>query len=292
MSAVERDGEAGRLQRAAVLGPLEADGAAAGLVVGVTGAPGVGKSSLLACLVEALLAGDARVRVAVLAIDPSSAVSGGAMLGDRVRARLPASERRVYFRSQASGGDLGGMSRRTFATARLLRRLFDVVLIETVGVGQSEIEIAALADLLLLVLQPMAGDHVQYMKAGVMEIPDAFVLHKCDVEGMARRARGELEAALALVRLDVRSTSAPAGAHTIFATSAKTRAGIAELAAWLGARRRAPRTSWRERERHFLEKQVAESHGKWGVARVRLVLGARELGYEEAEAMAAKVLPE
>ena len=116
----------------------------------------------------------------MLAVDPSSQVSGGALLGDRTRMRFPPDERRLFFRSQASESDLGGLGPSTFQVCRLLTRLFDCVMIETVGIGQSEADIRHLADRVYLVLQPLGGDEVQFLKAGIIEVPHAFILNKCD----------------------------------------------------------------------------------------------------------------
>ena len=150
-----------------------------GRVVGITGAPGAGKSTLVGALAPALIAGgDA---LAVVAVDPSSPTSGGAFLGDRTRVRFPPDEPRLYFRSQASRGQLGGLAPSTFHVCRLLARLYDTVLVETVGVGQSEIDVAHVADATWLVIAPHGGDEVQFMKAGLMEVPDGFVLSKDDL---------------------------------------------------------------------------------------------------------------
>jgi LAO/AO transport system ATPase len=199
----------------------------AGRVVGLTGTPGAGKSSLIGRVALHLVTTDPTVRVAVLAIDPTSLESGGALLGDRVRVRFPVGERRIFFRSQATQGDLGGVGRRTWAATRLLRHLFDLVLVETVGIGQSEIEIAHLADATVLVLQPLAGDRVQFMKAGVMDIPDVFVVNKCDEEALARRSTYELRAALNVARIGgekptIFQTSVVTAAHPELATHLRT----------------------------------------------------------------------
>ncbi|WP_282706731.1 ArgK/MeaB family GTPase, partial [Glycomyces tenuis] len=151
-------------------------------VVGVTGSPGVGKSTLVSALIGAWR--EAGLRVAVLAVDPSSPFSGGAILGDRVRMADHALDDGVYIRSVATRGHLGGLTATTGAAVRLLEGLgFDVVLVETVGVGQAEVEIAGLADTTLLLLAPGMGDGIQAVKAGVVEIADVYVVNKADRPG-------------------------------------------------------------------------------------------------------------
>jgi LAO/AO transport system kinase len=165
-------------------------------VVGLTGSPGVGKSTSTAALVKALR--DQDMRVGVLAVDPSSPFSGGALLGDRVRMQDHALDKDVYIRSMASRGHLGGLS---WATPQALRVLdaagCDVILIETVGVGQSEVEIAAMADTTMVLLAPGMGDGIQAAKAGILEIGDLYVINKADRDG-ADQVRRELRGMLAL----------------------------------------------------------------------------------------------
>lgn len=157
-------------------------------VIGLTGSPGVGKSTTTNALVAELRSRD--LRVGVLAVDPSSPFSGGALLGDRVRMQDHALDPGVYIRSMASRGHLGGLS---FATPQALRVLdaagCDVILIETVGVGQSEVEIAGLADTTIVLLAPGAGDGIQAAKAGILEIADLFVVNKADRDGADATAR-------------------------------------------------------------------------------------------------------
>jgi LAO/AO transport system kinase len=151
-------------------------------VIGITGSPGVGKSTSTSALVKALRHRD--LRVGVLAVDPSSPFSGGALLGDRVRMQDHALDPGVYIRSMASRGHLGGLS---WATPQALRVLdaagCDVILVETVGVGQSEVEIAGLADTTLVLLAPGMGDGIQAAKAGILEVGDVFVVNKADRDG-------------------------------------------------------------------------------------------------------------
>jgi LAO/AO transport system kinase len=165
-------------------------------VLGLTGPPGVGKSTTTTALVRALR--QRGQRVGVLAVDPSSPFSGGALLGDRVRMTDHAGDPGVFIRSMATRGHLGGLA---WATPQALRVLdaagCDVVLVETVGVGQSELEVASLADTTLVLLAPGAGDGIQAAKAGIMEIADVLVVNKADRDGADRTVR-ELRAAVAM----------------------------------------------------------------------------------------------
>ncbi len=187
LSLVEEDSPA--LRRAIA---LIAPRTGAAHVVGVTGAPGVGKSTSTSALVGELRRRGRRV--AVLAVDPSSPFSGGALLGDRVRMGEHATDADVFIRSMASRGHLGGLS---WATPQAVRVLdvagFDVVLVETVGVGQSEVEVAGAADTTVVLLAPGMGDGIQAAKAGILEVGDVYVVNKSDRDGAAQ------------VRRDVRS---------------------------------------------------------------------------------------
>jgi LAO/AO transport system kinase len=151
-------------------------------IVGITGPPGVGKSTTTSALVSALRERDRRV--GILAVDPSSPFTGGALLGDRVRMQEHATDRDVYIRSMSSRGHLGGLA---WSTPQALRVLdgagCDIVIVETVGVGQSEVEVAALADTTLVLLAPGMGDGIQAAKAGILEIGDIFVVNKADRDG-------------------------------------------------------------------------------------------------------------
>jgi GTPase len=165
-------------------------------VIGLTGAPGVGKSTSTTALVTAYR--KRGKRVGVLAVDPSSPFSGGALLGDRVRMQEHATDREVYIRSMASRGHLGGLA---WATPQALRVLdaagCDVILVETVGVGQSEVEVASQADTTVVLLAPGMGDAIQAAKAGILEIGDVYVVNKADRDGAEQTAR-ELNHMLAL----------------------------------------------------------------------------------------------
>jgi len=195
-------------------------------VVGITGSPGVGKSTSTNALVGALR--EQGKRVGVLAVDPSSPFSGGALLGDRIRMQDHALDREVYIRSMASRGHLGGLS---WAAPQALRVLdaagCDVILVETVGVGQSEVEIASMADTTVVLLAPGMGDGVQAAKAGILEIGDVYVINKADRDG-ADQVRRELRSMLALAER-------PEGAWRpeIVKTVAVTGQGVDEVVAAL-----------------------------------------------------------
>src|SRR5689334_19840833 len=165
-------------------------------VIGLTGSPGVGKSTTTTALVGAFR--ERGLRVGVLAVDPSSPFSGGALLGDRVRMQDHATDPGVYIRSMASRGHLGGLSWTTPQAMRVLDAAgCDVVVVETVGVGQSEVEIAALADTSVVLMAPGLGDGIQAAKAGILEIGDVFVVNKADRDG-AEQVRRELRSMVAL----------------------------------------------------------------------------------------------
>lgn len=164
--------------------------------IGFTGPPGAGKSSLVDRLITRVRGDD--LQVGVIAVDPASPFSGGAILGDRVRMANHAADPGVFIRSMSARGHLGGLALATQAAARVLDALgCDVVIVETVGVGQSEVAIARSADATVLVLPPGLGDGVQALKAGIMEIPDLFVVNKADLPGAGQVAK-EIEALLAL----------------------------------------------------------------------------------------------
>jgi LAO/AO transport system kinase len=191
ISLVE-DGDPALAEVAAALAP----GAGRAQVVGLTGAPGVGKSTTTNELVRSLRA--AGRRVGVLAVDPSSPFSGGAILGDRVRMQEHTTDPGVYIRSMSSRGQLGGLAAATPQAVRVLEGAgYEVILVETVGVGQAEVEIASLADTTLVLLAPGMGDAIQAVKAGVLEIADVFVINKADRPG-ADATHRDIQGMLAL----------------------------------------------------------------------------------------------
>jgi len=201
-----------------------------GHVVGVTGPPGVGKSSLCAALVVAWR--QAGHTVGVIAVDPSSKASGGALLGDRVRIVHEAADEGSFVRSMAARDRLGGLADQTLAAMVVMRALFDRVLIETVGVGQSETDVAGVADTVLFCVQPGSGDSLQFMKAGIVEIPHLIAVTKADLGPAAERARADVAGALSL--------AAPGDgtwALRVLAISSRSRAGLDRLVETLEAHR-------------------------------------------------------
>jgi len=198
-------------------------------IVGITGSPGVGKSTSTSALVSAYRS--AGKRVGVLAVDPSSPFSGGALLGDRVRMQDHATDTGVFIRSMASRGHLGGLAWTTPQALRVLDAAgFDVVLVETVGVGQSEVEIAGMADTTLILLAPGMGDGIQAAKAGILEVGDIYVVNKADRDGVQAVTR-DLRAMLALAERAEGAWSPP-----ILKTVASRNEGIAEVVAAIDER--------------------------------------------------------
>jgi LAO/AO transport system kinase len=268
LNLVESRTEPARAEAEALLtalSPAALGGEAPGFVVGVTGPPGVGKSSLLSRLVAEWRSRDRSV--AVLAVDPSSRRSGGSLLGDRARIERDPSDQRVFIRSTAAGVRLGGLAPATRAAATALAAAFDVVVIETVGVGQSETEVADVADTVAVVVQPGSGDVLQFLKSGIMEIPDVLVVTKADLGRIATRALSDLRAALR--SLGARETP------VVAVSSVAPPAGIAELVDALDGRRAALDLTARRtesRRRHALADFAAE-YGERGLRRLG---GSRE----------------
>jgi LAO/AO transport system kinase len=231
LNLLESTAPADREQAAALLAevsPAALGAEAPAHVVGVTGPPGAGKSTLLGELLRHWRA--AGRTVAMLAVDPSSRRSGGALLGDRARIDYDPADRGVLIRSTAAGERLGGVAMATRAAAGALAAAFDIVVVETVGVGQAETEIADVADTVAVVVQPGGGDVLQFLKAGIMEIPDVLVVTKADLGQLAMRARRDLLAALR----SLGSASTP----VIAVSSVAPPSGIAELAEALEEHRR------------------------------------------------------
>lgn len=178
-------------------------------VIGITGPPGAGKSTLISVLLERIR--DRGETVAVLAVDPSSPLSGGAMLGDRIRMQGHVDDDGVYIRSMATRGHLGGLAAAAAGAVKLMALAgFDLVIVETVGVGQSEVEIMGLADIVVLVVGPAWGDEIQAQKAGVVEVADLYVVNKSDRPG-AEDVRRALSQVAELKGAEVLMTTATSG---------------------------------------------------------------------------------
>ncbi|RLA49583.1 MAG: methylmalonyl Co-A mutase-associated GTPase MeaB [Gammaproteobacteria bacterium] len=167
---------------------------AGGRLIGITGPPGAGKSSLTAALITVWR--QRGLRVGVLAVDPSSPVSGGALLGDRLRMKTSSDDDGVFVRSLACRGEFGGLSAEVWPMSLVMLAAFDVTLIETVGVGQREIDVSRMCDTTCYVAQPGSGDSVQFLKAGILEVPHILVVNKEDMGAVARRTLSELGAAM------------------------------------------------------------------------------------------------
>jgi LAO/AO transport system kinase len=165
-----------------------------GRLIGITGPPGAGKSSLTAALISVWR--QRGLRVGVLAVDPSSPISGGALLGDRLRMKTSSQDDGVFVRSLACRGEFGGLSAEVWPMSLVMLAAFDVTLIETVGVGQREIDVSRMCDTTCYVAQPGSGDSVQFLKAGILEVPHILVVNKEDMGAVARRTLSELGAAM------------------------------------------------------------------------------------------------
>jgi len=239
------------------IAPARLGGEARAHVVGVTGPPGAGKSTLLSALVAAWRA--AGRSVAVLAVDPSSKRTGGSLLGDRARIVHDPQDPAVFIRSTAAGERLGGLAPATRAAAQALAAAFDVVVVETVGVGQSETDVAEVADSVAVIVQPGSGDALQFLKSGIMEIPDVLVVTKADLGLIAQRAAGDLKAAL-------RSTGA-AATQVVSVSSVAPPRGIDELVAALDAHRAGLDVATRRRDarRASALADFVVEHGERGV---------------------------
>ncbi|MEA2333858.1 MAG: GTPase [Solirubrobacteraceae bacterium] len=232
-----------RLEAAALLAevsPAALGGEAPGHVIGVTGPPGAGKSTLLSALLRAWRADGQSV--AMLAVDPSSRRSGGSLLGDRARIEFDPGDKDIFIRSTSAGERLGGLAWATRAAAHALAAAFDVVVIETVGVGQAETEVADVADTVAVVVQPGSGDVLQFLKSGIMEIPDVLVVTKADLGTIALRAKRDVSAALRSLGsttsvVAVSSLSPPQGIDELIAALSEHRAGTDTTERRLHARR-------------------------------------------------------
>jgi LAO/AO transport system kinase len=268
LNLIEDRSARGRAQTTALLrevSPAALGGEAPAHLIGLTGPPGAGKSTLLSALVH-----EWRGRgqtVAVLAVDPSSRRSGGSLLGDRARIEHDPRDDGILIRSTAAGGRLGGLAAPTREAAQALAAAFDLVVIETVGVGQSETDVEEVCDTVAVVVQPGSGDTLQFLKAGIMEVPDVLVVTKADLGDVALRSRRDLsQAARALGSREI---------PVVAVSSVPPSSGIAELADALAAHREEidiPARRLRSRRLTALRELVAE-HGE---SALRALGGRRE----------------
>ncbi|MDX1961131.1 MAG: P-loop NTPase fold protein [Leptospiraceae bacterium] len=260
--------------RKIIFNTLEKNNIQKGITIGITGSPGAGKSSLIGEICkEFLISYPHNSRLAIVAIDPSSTITGGSILGDRTRVTIPVRENRIFFRSQASQLELGGMNPYTYHVIRLLRYFFQYIIIETVGIGQNEIEVASIADFSFLVLQPLGGDHIQFMKSGIMEVPNAFIINKCDEEELANLSYHTLQTSLEFLKdtLEQNSTTPP-----IFKTSVTKNIGIKELMKYIST---IAKKNDEEKELiHQIIKWVKTEYGNYGLRKLTPLL-QKKLNY-------------
>ncbi len=237
-----------------------------GQLIGITGPPGAGKSTLSASLIRVWRRRG--LRVAVLAVDPSSPISGGALLGDRLRMQTSAVDDGVFVRSLSNRGQFGGLSAEVWPMSIVMLAGFDMVLIETVGVGQREVDVARLCDTTCYVAQPGSGDSVQFLKAGILEVPHILVVNKSDMGAVATRTLSELESALHRTHPD---------GHwqvPVLATSAANGTGIEALADALEQHYRLLQSRnelvsrRRSYQSYWLHKRLLEEFGTAGVDRL------------------------
>ena len=234
-------------------------------VLGVTGPPGAGKSSLIDKLITAIR--KKKKSVGVIAIDPSSSKSGGALLGDRTRLMLNPVDNGVFVRSMAAKDFLGGVSELTFPTMVVMRSIFDFLIVETVGVGQSETTIKNIVDTVILCVQPGSGDTIQFMKSGIFEIPDIVTITKSDIEQLSNQTFSDLAASSSYFKnsneWDIK----------ILMTSAQKNIGIDELFTeiekrwkWLKLLNRL-KLQRRSQDVKWIKSCLSKEFGKWGVRR-------------------------
>ena len=255
-------------------------------VIGLTGPPGVGKSTLTNTLV-------ARVRargetVGVIAVDPSSRRTGGALLGDRARIATDPEDRGVFVRSMAARDRLGGLSDQTVAAMVLMRAIYDLVLVESVGIGQSEADISFVADTVLLCVQPGSGDSLQFMKAGVTELPDVVAVTKADMVEAARRTRADVEGALTLYSEQRRAAVVLVAASRGEGLDELDQA-LADHRAWLAEGERLARKR-RAQEDLWVEQAVRARFGSAGLRAMRATMQQRGGPFAREHAISSELL--
>lgn len=235
-------------------------------VVGMTGPPGVGKSTLMSALIGAWRG--AGKTVACIAVDPSSRRTGGALLGDRTRLAIDPTDAGVFVRSMAARDRLGGLAALTVPAMMLMRSLYDYVLIETVGVGQSEVDVASITDTVLFCVQPGSGDSLQFMKSGIVEIPHIVVVTKADMGAAATRALSDVSGALRL------ASAKDGWTVPVLSVSAEKGDGIAPLAAAINdhadalARDERLAVTRHAQAEQYLAETIRERFGREGLKRV------------------------
>ncbi len=227
-----------------------------GFSLGVTGPPGVGKSTLLDVLIRSWRSSGHTV--GVIAIDPSSSRTGGALLGDRTRLTTDPADPGVFVRSMAARDMLGGVAEETFPAMVLMRALYDLVIVETVGVGQSETAVSSIVDLTMFCAQPGSGDALQYMKAGIMEVPDLIAVTKSDLGDIAHRTASDLKGSVSL--------TSEGTAPEVVLCSAATGDGVSELMQQISAAA-APNSS------RFADSRNAKLI-RWAESRIRARFGS------------------
>ncbi len=257
-----------------------------GYVIGVTGPPGVGKSTLTNTLVAR-----ARARgetVGVIAVDPSSRRTGGALLGDRARIATDPEDRGVYVRSMAARDRLGGLSDQTVAAMVLMRAIYHLVLVESVGIGQSEADISFVADTVLLCVQPGSGDSLQFMKAGVTELPDVVAVTKSDMTEAARRTRADVEGALTLYSEARRAPVVPVAASRGEGLDELDHA-LAGHRAWLAEGERLARKR-RAQEDLWVEQAIRARFGSAGLSAMRATMKQSGGPFAREQAISSELL--
>lgn len=263
-------------------------------VIGVTGPPGVGKSTLLGKLIAKLRA--ANRTVGVIAVDPSSKRTGGALLGDRIRLQTDPEDAGVFVRSMAARDRLGGLAEITIAAMVLMRAVYDVVLVETVGVGQSETDVEGAADTVVFCVQPGSGDSLQFMKAGIVEIPDIIVVTKADMEAAARQAQIDIKGAIKLTGAVPASAALEGWETKVLSVSAIEDRGIDDFVAaldthysWLKAEGRLNRRRQKQAQ-SWLINSLRERFGREGLKRAgNPILQANELPFRKLAEIAGKL---
>ncbi len=231
-------------------------------VIGITGPPGVGKSSLINCLIKIIRSNNNTV--GVIAVDPSSRKSGGALLGDRARFSVDPKDHKIFIRSLAAKDSLGGISEMTYPCISVMRSFFDILIVETVGVGQSEISVEDVADSVIFCVQPGSGDTLQFMKSGIIEIPDIICVTKSDLSDLSNNTIADLKSSIKYLN------SSDDWPIEIVSISSEKKIGIEKLSELLQERwRRLKEKNILEKKRHnqeklWIEKKIKEKIGQKG----------------------------